>query len=122
MVTVPALNCFWTWNDELVGHQRRYSRKSLTAAASQAGLVALDCRYFMFFLSPLLLASRWLSGNRIHSLSEAGKHQLLQRMHRVPARPLNSALQAICAAETPLGHWIRFPWGTSVMGIFQKPA
>jgi hypothetical protein len=122
MVTTPALNCFWTWNDDLVGHQRRYSRKSLTESARQAGLVTLDCRYFMFFLSPLLLASRWLSGRRLTALSEAEKRELLERMHRVPAWPINLALQAICAAETPLGHWIRLPWGTSALAIFQKPA
>jgi hypothetical protein len=30
-------------------------------------------------------------------------------------------LAAVFAAETPLGHFLRFPWGTSVLGVFRKP-
>jgi hypothetical protein len=29
---------------------------------------------------------------------------------------LNLPSTAIFSAETPLGHWLRFPWGTSVLG------
>jgi hypothetical protein len=26
------------------------------------------------------------------------------------------------AAETPLGHIVRFPWGTSLMAVLRRPA
>jgi hypothetical protein len=35
-------------------------------------------------------------------------------------RRLNETLAVVSAAETPLGHFIRFPWAASVLGIFQK--
>jgi hypothetical protein len=33
---------------------------------------------------------------------------------------LNGLLSLIFAAETPLGLRLSFPWGTSVLGVFEK--
>jgi hypothetical protein len=87
--------------------------------ADQAGLQLIDARYFMFLLSPLY----WLTRHRpgIAAMTEAQKRELVIRAHHVPAAPLNGLLAAIFAAETPLGHWVRFPWGTSILGVFRKP-
>jgi len=41
--------------------------------------------------------------------------------HAIPASPINTTLSAIFSAETPVGHWMRFPWGTSILGVFRKP-
>jgi hypothetical protein len=53
-------------------------------------------------------------------MTDAQKQALMHQTHQVPPAPLNLALTAIFAAETPLGHWLRFPWGTSVLGVFRK--
>ena len=42
------------------------------------------------------------------------------RTHSVPPKALNRILDAIFSLETPLGAWFPFPWGTSVLGVFQK--
>lgn len=119
-VTVPALRAFWTYNDELVGHQRRYCKADLIRVARQSGLTVRETRYFMFLLSPLLLLSRWLSRPR-RELSKQEVRAHLAHTHRVPPKILNSLLGAIFALETPLGHWFSFPWGTSLLGVFEKP-
>jgi hypothetical protein len=31
------------------------------------------------------------------------------------------ALAAIFSAETPLGAWLPFPWGTSVLAVLRRP-
>jgi SAM-dependent methyltransferase len=118
LVTMPALDCFWSYNDEVAHHQRRYDRVGLQRLADRAGLRLVDSRYFMFFLSPLL----WLSRRRpgVAALSAAEKARLAERAHQVPAAPLNAVLTAVFAAETPLGHWIPFPWGTSILGVLRK--
>lgn len=119
-LTCPALSCFWTWNDEVAEHQRRYSRADLRQLAAACGCELLDARYFMFFLSPLLLAARLGRRPRLDALSDEEAWELMKQTHRVPPGPINAALGAVFACETPLGHVVRFPWGTSILGVFQK--
>jgi len=119
LVTMPALQFFWSYNDEAAQHCRRYTRDALNRLARVAGLHLQSARYFMFFLSPLLWMSRFKPGTA--KLTRDEKLRLVHRAHRVPIAPVNGMLAAIFALETPLGHWIKFPWGTSVFGLFQKP-
>lgn len=56
----------------------------------------------------------------VRDMSAEQQRQLLQDSHKVPSAPLNVALTAAFGAETPLGHWLRFPWGTSLLGVFRK--
>jgi SAM-dependent methyltransferase len=117
-VTAPAFPQFWSYNDEMVNHLRRYCRSDLSRLAHQSGLKLCDSRYFMFFLSPLYFLSRLKVG--LATLASAQKRELFIKQHQVPPSPANSVLSAIFAAETPLGHWLRFPWGTSILGIYKK--
>lgn len=118
-VTAPALQHFWSYNDELVHHLRRYSRQDYVNLAQAAGLELCDARYFMFLLSPLYWLTR--QGKGIEGLGEEEREALMDKTHKVPAAPINEALSFIFAAETPLGHWLNFPWGTSILGVFRKP-
>ena len=121
-VTVPALQAFWTWNDEAVHHLRRYSRDDFHRLAEQTGFGLIDARYFMFFLSPLMMASRWISRASLSAeMTEHEKSKLLAKTHAIPSSPINAVLTAIFAGETPLGHHVRFPWGTSLLAVLQKP-
>lgn len=118
-LTSPALMRLWSYNDQLAGHQRRYSIGDLHRLADLSGLTLVDARYFMFFLSPLLVLSR-LFGRDVGGMSCEDRRELLQRTHRIPGKLLNSLLFAVFAAETPLGLSWSFPWGASVMGVFRK--
>lgn len=118
-VTTPALKQFWSYNDELVHHLRRYSRSDFAALAQDSGLELLVARYFMFLLSPFYWLARQRSG--VRDMSAEQQWKLLQDSHKVPVAPLNLALTAAFLAETPLGHWLRFPWGSSILGVFRKP-
>jgi SAM-dependent methyltransferase len=121
-VTVPALQAFWSWNDEVVKHKRRYSAKQLSTVAREAGFSIVDARYFMFLLSPLLLLSRHLSRPRLEEMTEEQKWATIEKTHRVPVTPVNALLSAVLALETPINEWFKFPWGTSLLGVFQRPA
>ena len=121
IVTTPALQRFWTWNDDIVHHCRRYSRPDFARLAHGAGLELLDARYFQFFLSPLLLFSRWCRQPHWRDMSAEQQATLIAQTHRVPQPLINSLLGSVFAAETPLGHLCHFPWGTSILGVFQKP-
>ena len=121
-VTTPALRFFWSYNDEIVHHVRRYSRADYRQLADAAGLELLDSRYFMFLLSPLLLLSRWGgSGRKATGKSPEQVREILRRTHQVPWAPINKVLRAIFSLETPLGLGVRFPWGSSIVGVFRRP-
>jgi SAM-dependent methyltransferase len=119
-VTTPALKFFWSQNDEMAHHVRRYSRADLERLAITAGFENCRTRYFMFFLSPLLLLSR-LKRVDMTKLTREEIQEHLRRTHRVPFSLLNHLLYMVFASETPLGYWLPFPWGTSVLGVFRKP-
>jgi SAM-dependent methyltransferase len=118
-VTTPALKFFWSYNDDMARHVRRYSRRDFARLAEASGFNLCWSRYFMFFLSPLLLLSRMRSPD-LEKMTEEEILAHLRRTHQVPVAPLNFALGLVFCCETPLGLWLPFPWGTSVLGVFQK--
>lgn len=118
-VTTPALKFFWSYNDDVAHHLRRYTKADYASLGEKSGLRLLDARYFMFLLSPLLWMSR--ASAQTSQMSDDERRHLATKAHEVPSGPVNATLSAIFAAETPLGHWLPFPWGTSILGIFQKP-
>lgn len=119
-VTSPALPFFHSYNDDLVHHLRRYTRGDFARLAARSNLTLRRARYFMFFLSPLVLARRW-TAPRAKNMSADEIRALLARTHAVPPGPVNQLLRLIFSLETPLGWHLPFPWGTSILGVFQKP-
>lgn len=117
-VTTPAFQQFWSYNDDMAQHLRRYRRNDFIRLAQQSGLTLCDARYFMFYLSPLYLLSRMKPG--LATMTPAQKKEMILKQHGVPSAPVNSILSAIFSAESPIGHWLRFPWGTSILGVFKK--
>lgn len=117
-VTAPALPFFASYYDELI-HQRRYSRADFVQLADATRLTLIDSRYFMFLLSPLVLLRRF-TDSKSSAVTREHAAESLKRAGRIPAGPINAALTMIFALESPLGHWVHFPWGTSILGVFQR--
>jgi 2-polyprenyl-3-methyl-5-hydroxy-6-metoxy-1,4-benzoquinol methylase len=120
-ITTPALKWFWSWNDEVAGHQRRYSKAGYRRLTAAAGLEICRLRYFMFFLSPAYAMTRLLSRRAYEISSDEDAWELMEKTHRVPARPINALLRLVASCETPLGHVLPFPWGTSILAVLRKP-
>ena len=117
-ITTPALKQFWSYNDDLAHHLHRYNRNDYINIAKHTGLELCEARYFMFFLSPLyFIARKW---KNIKDMSEDEKKHLMAESHKTPIGPVNTILTALFAAETPVGHLVPFPWGTSILGVFRK--
>lgn len=117
-ITAPAFQLFWSYNDEIFHHLRRYRCSDFMRLANESGFRLLDARYFMFFLSPLYLAARM--GRSFSKMSLEEKKSLVEKQHKIPHPFINSFLEKIFSFESPLGHSVRFPWGTSILGVFQK--
>ena len=118
-VTTPALKFFWTYNDELAHHQRRYSRQDFQALAGQLNFELLRTNYFMFFLSPALLLSRMLFRPPKLATPEQLRDHLI-KTHRVPAKPINGLLSKLFSLEASVINSMNFPWGTSVLAVFKR--
>lgn len=118
-VTTPALNFFWTYNDQLAHHQRRYSKQDFFALGECTDLEVLRTEYFMFFLSPALLLSRILFRPPALATPEQLRDHLA-RTHRIPAKPLNNMLTMALSIEAFMVDFVDFPWGTSILAVFKR--
>ncbi len=117
IVSTPALMYFWSYNDEYAKHLRRYSISDYEKLATLAKFKLIDARYFMFFLSPLYWLSRKTKPKK---LPKEKLENAIQKEHKIPNPFINFLLSKTFSAESPIGHHIRFPWGTSVLGVFEK--
>lgn len=60
VLTVPALMGLWSYNDVLVHHYRRYSKKQLEQVTRDAGFCIEMCSYYNFWLFPIIWIIRKL--------------------------------------------------------------
>ncbi|HXQ38858.1 MAG TPA: hypothetical protein VN843_32950, partial [Anaerolineales bacterium] len=118
-VTTPALNFFWTYNDDFAHHQRRYSRQDFRILSKQTNLELLRTDYFVFFLSPALLLSRILFRPPELSTPEQLKNHIIQA-HTIPSQPVNSLLTNLFSMEAALVNSVKFPWGTSILAVCKR--
>ena len=118
IVSTPALMVFWSHNDEYGQHLRRYCIADYRRISEQSGFKLVDARYFMFFLSPFYWLSRKAKSKK---LTRAELEAAILKEHQVPNSFINNLLAKIFLAESPIGHYFHFPWGTSVLGVFEKP-
>ena len=110
-VNVPALPAFHSGYDRVVGHRRRYSRRSLQAEFERSGLRVLDLRYWGLGMLPLLVA-RWLL-QRGEPRDAEERERWLRDGLEPPARSVDRVLRAIARAET---RWLApAPLGSSLL-------
>ncbi len=119
LMTAPALRLFWTHNDDLARHQRRYCRRDFRALGACVDLELLRTEYFMFLLSPALLLTRiLLRPPRSATPEQLRRH--LARTHRIPPQPINAALDWVFSLEAAMLNHVHFPWGTSILALFRR--
>lgn len=110
-ITVPAFAFLWSRHDILLGHERRYTKKSLRRFAQSAGLTIHSLKYaFGFLVLPAYVMRRVLSG----------KHQDEPKTDlSLPHPMLNALLYGAGRLEAFLGG--NPIVGTSVVGYFSNP-
>lgn len=109
-ITVPALDLLWGPHDEINGHYRRYTRRSLTDCIRAAGLRLDYVTYFNTLLFPPVLAVR-LARRLVPSPRPPASDFSL------PPRPLNALLTRIFASERHLLSRWPLPVGSSLLAI-----
>jgi SAM-dependent methyltransferase len=125
VVSTPAFQWLWSHNDELNGHQRRYSASQLRAGLEAAGWAVVRLTYNNFALFPpaagLILLRR--AARREPELGSPHFDDESYQVEMEPAPPLlNTLLSGVTWTEAQVLRWVRLPLGTSLIAVAQKPA
>lgn len=124
MITVPAFQWLWSYNDEINAHERRYTVTNLSNRLVRTGFRIKRASYHSFFLFPLIAAIRLLRPDNPdlespHLTKEEEVYQV--EMEPIP-EPVNTILHAAYWIEAELVQRTSLPFGTSVICVAEKPA
>ena len=107
IMTVPAHQWMWTAHDVVNHHKRRYSKSGVRRLIEQSPLALIKLGYFNSLLFPLAVAER--AASKLRGREDADV--------TLPPAPLNSALEAVFAAERYLVGRLPLPIGLSLFAV-----
>jgi SAM-dependent methyltransferase len=114
VLTVPQHAWFWSYQDDLACHVRRYSVADLIYKVQQAGFEVVDTISFVSLLFPLMWVSR-----RVRRLDDSHRIDALADMRINPL--LSFLLGAVMRVEKLLiGLGLRFSFGGSLLLVAKK--
>lgn len=123
IITVPAFQWLWSYNDEINAHQRRYTEPELRQKLELCGLMPTRSSYNNFFLFPPIAAIRLLRPYNPglaspHLTDDADVYQV--EMEPIP-EPVNSLLHVAGWIEAELLARTSLPFGVSIIAMARKP-
>jgi SAM-dependent methyltransferase len=107
LITVPAHPWMWSAHDTVNHHHRRYSKRALDAAIGRAGLTHNGLRWFNSLLFPAAVAAR--VAGKLTGKDDSDDSP--------PAKPLNTAFEAIFGLERHLVGRLPLPPGLSIITL-----
>jgi SAM-dependent methyltransferase len=121
VVTVPALPLLWSNADDVAGHQRRYTRRSLDEFMRSCGLHRVSSQYLFASLVPPAIALRTIPYRLGRRRTPAEVMATTQR--RLAPKPrVDAAARRVLAAERSVARRVPLPVGLSVLGAYRTPA
>jgi hypothetical protein len=121
VVTVPALPFLWSREDEVAGHHRRYTRRTLDAQLAACGFARISCEYlFASLVLPafLLRALPYRFGRR-----RSQQHvQARNAKQLAPNARVDALAGSVLRAERAVGRVVPLPVGLSVLGTYRATA
>lgn len=115
VILTSSFPFLWSLHDVANEHKRRYYLRDIRSLMHLNGFETIRLTHLNFFLF-LPIACMLLIHRLIFGTSSDKPERLL-----IPVNPaLNYLLTLILKLEAWLMHWIAFPWGISMIGIFRK--
>ncbi|HEX6247900.1 MAG TPA: class I SAM-dependent methyltransferase [Nocardioidaceae bacterium] len=111
LVSVPAYQWAWSDHDVRAGHQRRYTRRRIVAAAERAGLRIGRATYGFTLVFPFFVAERLK--RRVARVHDEGLPTMPRALERL--------LLLLVAGDARLLRRRDLPFGSSVFLAAQKP-
>ncbi len=114
VVTVPAMPSLWGRQDVVSHHRRRYTRRALRQAFSNAGLPEPEISFFNALLFPPIALLRWWRRLSRQTVSEESDF--------AGSRPgaMNRFLEAVFSLERHLVGRVPLPFGISLLATVKK--
>lgn len=112
VINVPYGQMLYGPYDREAGHQKRYSKKSVTLSIRKAGLQTISCQFWGFTLLPLIVLRNLVSKFQ-------DKELVIRKGFSPPSEITHKLLHWI--KRTELAFLSKPPLGTSLMVICKKP-
>lgn len=119
-LTVPAHDFLWSKIDELFGHYRRYTKRTLGKMLQDNGFVNIRQAYFMAPLVPLAVIHRRLK-QYPDVLTETEIEALLNRETSVPHPLINSIMLHLTRTEHKVMDMRDLNFGGSIISVATFP-
>jgi len=123
LITTPAFQWLWSYNDELNAHKRRYTAKQLREKMEHAGFKLARLSYNFFLVFPLA-AGMILLKNATGKKAELKSHHFDDEAYQVDMEPvapaLNVLLRGVGRVENGLLRVTNLPLGTSLIALGMK--
>lgn len=117
-ITVPAHDFLWSEIDELFGHYRRYTKKTLQKSLNASGFGNVEQFYFMAPLVPLAIIHRKLKNYPVPStMTKAEINQLLERETSKPHDAINSIMLHLARLEHKMLRRNDLGFGGSILAV-----
>ena len=118
IVTVPAFDILWGDEDDVAGHQRRYTKKSLISEFRSADFTPVDTEYLFASLVPLAAIARALPYRLGRRRSEARVLASLRSQLKTPPT-VDRIARRILESESAIARHFELPLGLSILGVFR---
>lgn len=112
-ITVPAYKFLWSGHDTALHHHRRYTRNRLDRDLAKASFKKLKNSYMITFSLILVVGFRFLYKLSGRKMSENASYVSL-------APIINTLFDRLLRIEGTLLQAINLPFGTSVLGVYEK--
>lgn len=123
IVTAPAFNWLWSYNDEINAHERRYTVPEIRQKLELSGLCVKRASYNSTFIFPPVAAIRLLRPynpglQSPHLTADADVYQV--EMEAIP-EPANIILHGVGWLEAELLQRASLPFGVGLIAVAEKP-
>jgi SAM-dependent methyltransferase len=123
LISVPAFQWLWSFNDDLNDHKRRYTASGLENKLKQVGFTPLQSTYNNFLVFPLAFAVIQLN-KRKEAPADLKSHYFDDDAYQVDMQPthpvVNTILTAVGILEQGLLNLTSLPIGTGLITIARK--
>lgn len=123
LISVPAFQWLWSFNDEINDHKRRYTAGELAGKLRSVHLTPLQATYNNFLVFPLAVAAI-LANRRKGAPDSLKSHYFDEDAYQVDMQPTHPAINALLTTvgivEQGLLSLTSLPLGTGLIAIARK--
>lgn len=120
LITTPAFQWLWSYNDELNAHKRRYTAREIREMMERTGFKLRRLSYNFFLVFPLA-AGMILLKNATGKKADLKSHHFDDDAYQVDMEPvapaLNTLLRGVGRVENGLLRVTNLPLGTSLIAL-----